>query len=68
MSFWPFRPAEKRQEPPVRDPNIPCKYCTKPHRWRMEIWGHVIYVCGHHTDTALDEYAEMRNSGKVSAD
>lgn len=60
MNFWPFRPAPKKPEPVVRDPDIPCKYCTSPHKWRMEIWGHVIYACGPHADTGLDEYAEMK--------
>lgn len=51
--------------PSVRDPESSCKYCKTRHKWRMEIWGHVILTCAKHVDEALDEYLEMRGRGEV---
>lgn len=62
---WPFRPAPQRPVS-LRDPEAPCKYCTDKNRWRMELWGHVIYVCEAHVDQALDEYMEIKNGKSVS--
>lgn len=61
-AFW--RPAQAKE--PDRDPNIPCKYCRSPFKWRMHMYKHVIYTCGVHVDKALDEYLEVRD-GQVPA-
>ena len=62
--MWPFRAAAQR---PTADPNIPCKYCRSPHKWRMAMYGHVVYVCESHVDTALDEFLEVKN-GQVPSE
>lgn len=63
--MWPFRGSPK---PSADNPDIQCHYCRNMHKWRMDIWRVVRYVCEKHVDLALDEYIEIgRGNGKVPA-